>query len=94
MKNYGIDKQKRGFSADREHERLQNGARRQARHLFDILIADGELHLAALIEGAFLDGEEDPCDQQLDEIVLPPRKNCPCPSHHPSCDCEGAGGDR
>lgn len=21
-------------------------------------------------------------------------KSCPMPSHHPSCDCEGAGGDR
>jgi hypothetical protein len=21
-------------------------------------------------------------------------KQCPCPSHHPSCDCDGMGGDR
>lgn len=22
------------------------------------------------------------------------QKGCPCPSHHPSCDCDGRAGDR
>lgn len=26
------------------------------------------------------------------EVAEP--KGCPCPSHHPSCDCDGMGGDR
>jgi hypothetical protein len=31
---------------------------------------------------------------RMDEIAVVPEKGCPMPSHHWSCDCDGAGGDR